>query len=224
VLDIGFETSEGYSTGNLFGQNSWAGDDDGRIKIFNSLANSGTQCLGLNGSNPGSVIEDYLSFDSVSGEFTWEFSIRDQGYYNGSNNFIRLADSGNDEYATYLYIDGKGYNGLSINYVTQSGMVELKSYDDHLWHDIKIVGNTTDDTFDFYFDTDPVILDKPFYNDVSDIASLNVGSDTYAGGAYSIYVDDVKLTSTVPVPGAAWLLGSGLISLIGFRNKYRGGR
>ena len=37
----------------------------------------------------------------------------------------------------------------------------------------------------------------------------------------SIYIDDLTVGSSVPVPGSILLLGSGLIGLVGFRRKYR---
>ena len=135
-------------------------------------------------------------------------------------NFVRLADSGNDEYAAYLFLDGKGYSGVSIKYVDGAGMHELAIVDDDSWHDIKIVGNTVSDTFDFHLDGALESSGNPFYEDVDDIANLCVGSDTYSGGAYQIWIDDVKLTA-VPDPGAICLLAPGLVALMRFRRNGR---
>ena len=38
-------------------------------------------------------------------------------------------------------------------------------------------------------------------------------------GNVIVFVDDVSVTAVVPVPAAAWLLGSGLIGLIGFGRR-----
>jgi hypothetical protein len=125
VLDIGFEESEGYTTGNLYGQNSWDGaywENSTHIRVGNNIAKTGTQALELNGSGSASEIENNLSFNTVSGEFTWAFSIRESdyhtenGYYNGSDNFIRLKEHfpTYERIALHLIIDGFGYNGIGI--------------------------------------------------------------------------------------------------------------
>jgi len=209
VLDIGFEVSEGYSTGNLSGQNSWVGDSDARIEVGDSLAKTGTQSLELNGRGSSStILENYLPFDAVSGEFVWEFAVHGNGVINSVDNFIRLSDTGNDKYAVHLLLDGKGYSGFSINYVDVGGVHELVLIDDDNWHAVKIVGDTADDKFDFYLDGNLESSANPFHEDVDDLANLSVGSEQYSGGAYQMYVDDVKLTG-VPEPATLALLSVG---------------
>ena len=214
----GFETGEGYSVGALSGQDDWQGNIELHIAVDGSSAKSGTQSLKLNGSGSTAQIEDYRAFGAVSGEFTWAFSVRDQGYYNGSDNFVRLSDTGNDAYAVYLFLDGMGYSGLSIKCVDVGGMYELAIVNDGEWHDIVIVGDTSDDTFDFRLDGLLPVTGNPFYQDVDDIANLSVGSDRYSGGAYQIRVDDVSVTY-VPTPGTIMLLVPGLVGFVQVRRN-----
>ena len=217
----GFEVGDGYSVGALSGQDSWQGDVEGsHITVDDGPAKTGTQALMLNGRGSGAQVEDYRAVGSVTGEFTWEFSVIGNGIYNGSDNFIRLSDTGNDAYAAYLFFDGRGYSGVKINYVDATGMHELLTFADSLWHDIKIVGSTLTDTFDFHFDGSLEASARPFFHDVDDIANLSVGSDTYSGGAYQIAVDDVRLTY-VPTPSTSLLMVPGLIHLmrLGRRRK-----
>lgn len=53
------------------------------------------------------------------------------------------------------------------------------------------------------------------------IAAFNQ-ADGILGTFQAIAIDDVRLqlTPSVPVPGAIWLLGSGVICMVGFRRKY----
>ena len=58
------------------------------------------------------------------------------------------------------------------------------------------------------------------------LAILGNVSDVTGGALAGLYIDDVVIdtrcvpvTSEVPIPGAIWLLGSGLLGLIGYRKK-----
>jgi hypothetical protein len=62
--------------------------------------------------------------------------------------------------------------------------------------------------YDFYYEIDG-------YNPEWVAISLS-GYDYFAGG-----IIDHMCVSSVPIPGAVWLLGSGLIGLIGARKKFR---
>jgi hypothetical protein len=228
VLDIGFETSEGYTTGNLYGQNSWDGADLPYIAVGANVAKTGTQSLELNGSGCAATQEDFLSFNSVSGEFIWEFSIHDNDFYNGTDNYLRLYEDKltYKRLAIYLKIYGLDYNGLRIRYNARNEFgnpwwFDLVQYDDHSWHDIKIIGDTGNDTFDFYFDDGLVSQDCPFLWEVDNIDFIAVGANEGpTSSSYQIYIDDIKL-SAVPIPGALWLLGSGLIGIVGIRRKFK---
>ena len=218
VLDIGFEESEGYTTGNLYGQNSWDGDNTAHIRVGNNIAKTGTQSLELNGSWSAAESKDKLSFNTVSGEFTWAFSIHESdyytenGYYNGTDNFIRLKEHfpTYERIALYLRIDGFGYNGIVIYNVARNASGNLVpmlliAYDDHSWHDITIVGNIDSDTFDFYFDDVLVSQDNAFMQEVDHIDIISVGSTESNSNdfPYQIYIDDIKLsTEPIPPPGA----------------------
>ena len=68
--------------------------------------------------------------------------------------------------------------------------------------------------------------------DVTEIAGMNVTCrlnfnvyDYDQDDAYdtALLVDNIRLntSSSVPIPGAVWLLGSGIIGLVGLRQKYR---
>ena len=50
-----------------------------------------------------------------------------------------------------------------------------------------------------------------------DIVNANTPSNTYAAGPENF--DNLSFNQ-VPIPAAAWLLGSGLIGLVGIRRKF----
>jgi len=73
-----------------------------------------------------------------------------------------------------------------------------------------------EDITDIVFHFDPATLIIPDYNPEW-IAIDILGQDFYIQG--EIWHECLPQESTVPIPGAVWLLGSGLLGLIGFRKK-----
>lgn len=59
-----------------------------------------------------------------------------------------------------------------------------------------------------------------FLGIIDDTSPFAMASITTIGGGFFLYnVDDIT-TAVVPLPGALWLFGSGLIGLLAFRRKY----
>jgi hypothetical protein len=65
---------------------------------------------------------------------------------------------------------------------------------------------------------------QPFtINEDADMIPINILFSAYGGDNVGMLLDNVKLEDApaVPIPGAIWLLGSGILGIIGYRKKVK---
>lgn len=168
-----------------------------------------------------------------------------RAYYNANlyiETFLRIDSHANKlsvenqaEVVFSLYDTGSGYNGywtgIELDYdgpvsiALQLGLIE---------------GSILDETpvsidFDTFYklvvqvDQDQTMnvslyeLDSTFLGSVSSLKVLPANGGAIAiGGRYETTYDDFYLAGNpVPIPGAVWLLGSGLVGLAGARRKFK---
>ncbi len=119
------------------------------------------------------------------------------------------------------YMDGWGYDGWSGQLTedrTGPSLVMLNA-----WNHI-MVSAAADQVSLYINGTLAVQRDRGTISD--GIHPFRIGYQSDFGGAgFKGYIDNFRISdaalSPVPIPGAVWLLGSGLIGLLGFRRKRR---
>jgi hypothetical protein len=161
--------------------------------------------------NGGDVPLNYSSF-TIEMEADTDDIINGQMVPCSTSFTISAVGSGNFEIGTKVFArnwsDGEGVLGLQ----TDGGGVVTEA--DHDLLDIQEAA-----LYGYLLDTSlgPVIEDTPLaYN----AGFINV--PTSVGDLTFYDIEQVTFVATaVPIPGAAWLLGSGLISISGMRKKFK---
>ena len=219
---IDFDTSS-YTTGNLYGQNSWAGDNVASIQVINTEFQTGNQSIKVNAGQGGNEGIDYLNIGTVADQFMWKFYWKPDNTNTGwtktwLESSVDMKDGPTlaflgDGYIFYYYNDGLPRSELLI-----SGLGQID------WLAVVVIGNSTARTYDVYLgnlsDDNRIADDIPFdgnYLPPTELNYLNFQS-TGDSGCNTHYYDSVHI-GAVPIPGAMWLLGSGLLGLIGLKRK-----
>jgi hypothetical protein len=132
------------------------------------------------------------------------------GYYSGST---ALFNNNNEGVTVLSRVDGNAFSFNSID------LAELSPYDDSAYaFDVTFNGLFADGSSVFQ----TVTLDNlTGVQNYTFSAFSNVVSVNWAQGGYDFHQFDNVNAAPVPVPAAAWLLGSGLIGLLGARKKDR---
>lgn len=221
---IDFDTP-GYTTGNLYNQNSWAGDDSASIQVANTESQTGDQSIKVNAGWGGSSGIDYLDIGIVDGQFMWKFYWKPDNASNGwtktwLESSVGMKDGPTlsfigDDAIYYYYNDGAARSELLIDGLNQTD-----------WLAVVVIGNSTDRSYDVYLGDlsvhNRIADDIPFDGNYSPPTGLNFLNfqSTGSSGANTHYYDSVHI-GAVPIPGAVWLLGSGLLGLVGIRRRKR---
>jgi len=161
------------------------------------------------GGNPGGRIQWLDAGDGVAyflAPWTGNFS----GYIGGTL-----------QYDINLLWDAAGYTS-HWEVIVESGTQEIYYHEHH--HPLKWTWTTYEIPLtadQFKTDVGTFVDETVFQNIMSSVTALKIRAD------YSFYVsseivglDNVKLTA-IPAPSALWLLGSGLIGIIGVRRKLK---
>jgi hypothetical protein len=145
------------------------------------------------------------------GVSTWTYDIWEQGapavINQGSD--IRLFD--NNTY-DWVIVDDSIYNGGSF---VKDVWFELELSPGSYYFQYTIgVSALLEGIRQDAFNESHVWVESAIYTG-TDIANWVQFSDSYPDGV------ELLITTTVPIPGAAWLLGSGLIGIVGVRRKFK---
>lgn len=238
---IGFSPEEGYVAGNLAGQPSIGGsvwETTNATSFFTVYQGAGfgggdhANSLKVNLSNHTNPPEyDYASkrMVPIAGQFTAGFSIYYSLYADdvGDETCIALGQHKDSDWGIYLGMNKTSNNSMAYHNGSEwTQITNGLSY--RKWYDVEISGDVATGLFDIdiYLEENTSLVgsatDLTFRDAPSELAYVmltNEGS-TEDGGAYHHYYDDLHL-NPVPIPGAAWLLGSGLLGLIGLKRKRR---
>ena len=146
-------------------------------------------------------------------------------YGSGDNSALLVVDFTAAEYDSFAW---------EINFSDSTVTVEdlltiVDNYDDDFSFTIQseTLGTIGTITYGSYSKTPPPMwlgysssdLGETWTSEGIRVASLTVGGEGGAFGLTPNLGQGDPVTPTVPVPGAVWLLGSGLIGLIGIRRK-----
>ncbi len=232
---IDFESAEGYTAGNnLYGQpspgNAWAGEDEAGIQITNSAGSLGSQSVLIDPSASDKT-RDYLDVGSIPNQFMLEFDWRpiasaqpsgDATFYLSQNGnsissgvgpWVQFAS--NSTVYQIKYLDGGYVRNIKLG-------MDINEYVDQWWG-VKIIGDLSSHTFDFYFNgmLEGEDLEYRHNLDTNKATSLNyLGLQASETGNTDFYFDNIRI-SAVPIPSTISLLGIGLLGLAGAnrRNK-----
>jgi hypothetical protein len=72
-----------------------------------------------------------------------------------------------------------------------------------------------------YYFWSGTVVDNPDFPDRAWLFEFNSGSQGYNGFGYERHAWAVRDMSPIPIPSAVWLLGSGLIGIVGVRRKFK---
>lgn len=221
---IDFDTPS-YATGDLYGQNLWAGNDVTSIQVINTEFQTGDQSIKVNagwGGNENAGI-DYLDIGAVDNQFMWKFYWKPDNTNTGwtktwLESSVGMKDGptlsfSGDDAIFYYYNDGTPRSELLISDLNQTD-----------WLAVVVIGNSTARTYDVYLNNldllNRIADDIPFdgnYFPPTELNYLNFQS-TGLYGSNTHYYDSVHI-GVVPIPGAVWLLGSGFIGLVAVRRR-----
>jgi hypothetical protein len=151
---ISFETSEGYTVGNLNGQQgwtTWGGVPVGNPKVMNSNATHGVNSFTMlsEGDNMSSCgieknISSFVTGDDVEISFDYKFEDLD-----GSDYEIAVYNDTDYYYTAALRID---YFSGDLSYRTGSGFVTGPTLNPNQWYNIKIAIKKTTNTLQYFVD------------------------------------------------------------------------
>ncbi|MEQ1637903.1 MAG: VPLPA-CTERM sorting domain-containing protein [Methylococcales bacterium] len=180
-------------------------------------------------SQTGSVIQDQSVETNPSSTHAITAGAQSHGVIN--NNLMQAASQSHPSVAeSYTYADaynyaefeitGQGYVEISLNWSTSvSG--EEGNYFDYSTAQAYLLGQPQDDNINYFFDYIDSNYDGTInHNGTFTLRFDNDGNDTFSGFIQSeAYTEAYGSVAPVPVPAAIWLLGSGLVGLMGFSRR-----
>jgi len=227
VYSTGFETSDGYTTGPISGQNGWQVFNSPLAQVENTFADGGSQALWINGNSNSDqngayhvdaptepIIELSADLYIASGiENEWQFSATGPGLsgYIGGINLIPTNPVG----------------GLTDNIQIESGSLgTVGTFNLNTWNLVDFVFDMDTQTYSFSLNGTLIASGLAFCGSNSGCTGAPVAS--YADSFFDVfgstnstdegYMDNFSLTQSTgaaPEPGTLLLMGAGLALVAG---------
>jgi|SRR5690554_3688004 len=208
---ISFEASEGYTTGDINGQNGWTVTPTSETTfienqvITTELASNGSQSLKIvtetafQGQN-SPVIGAFKTLDTpiTDAQYTFSFDINISELGGADFAFFALSEGLNDEgQTTYFFVNRvlfnyeANLNTLDVN-DTGDGLVVVSAPDftwaPTTWYNLRIEGDNDTETIEYYID-DVLVYTGSTYRDTA-ITDIRFVNDNWGGFAY---IDNFKI-------------------------------
>lgn len=220
--DSGSYRGSNSQAGSLFGWETVWSDFSNGNEYDSSSATEHVDTLALSPSSLSHIDASAGAQTTNTNIYSWSSSAGDNGgYFSAASiaqrwgSFYVEAGSGTIDlsYDYLLSTEGTSTNGLS--YGLAQTWATLVTYDlDNGW----VTQPTVSDYVDLYLDT-------ASGSETSGVKTMTISGD-FSAGMYGIYTISTKSVtsvadeaSPVPIPQAAWLLGTGLIGLLGLRRR-----
>jgi hypothetical protein len=199
---ISFEASEGYTVGNIYGQNSWTTTSNGATPpvyianqvVSSDLATAGSRSLKLvkeaaYGSQSSPVMGGFLNLTTVptSTNFTVSFDVRITDQSSSSSDFLfrGVTTAGTGTIAYYITFR---YNGaISVASIvppatTPTVIATTATWATNTWYRVKIVGTATN--LLYYVNNNLVYTASQLSATPGSINRIDFVHDNYLGTAY----------------------------------------
>ncbi len=203
---VDFESSEGYSAGNLHGQptsgNQWSDDDSAKIAVTSAQSLSGLQSILLDPGLATGKVSNELDVGALPAQFSVKFYWRPSGTTSGQANIYLTQFAGSQtSFAGPRIVFVASGSFYQIKYVENGSVQNIKLgmspgvYEDNWW-EVEVVGDISTRTFDFYLDGTLEGSDLGFRNTITTLAtSLNyLGVEASNTGVMDHYFDDFQIT------------------------------
>ncbi len=202
--------------------NTWTASGD--VHISSAQAVSSGSSAYFDGNNDYIGVSDSSVFD-FGGRFTIDFYIFP---LDGTSMNQYIAGESRPDYGNGVdirfdggYMDGWGYDGWFGRLTedrTKPGLVNLNN-----WNHIMVSADTNQVSL---YINGQLAVQRPRGTISDGVNPFRIGDQLNFGGlGFKGYIDDFRISdqplAPVPIPGAVWLLGSGLIGFAGLRNRLK---
>lgn len=187
--NISFETSEGYTIGNLTGQQSWArwgGITNNNSKVINTTATAGSNSVNVisnSSGTSGGITKNVSGFTKTEYSFDYKTSAV------GSSEYHMVVQDLDDNIVGGFNIEPSQGGLLVYNGVIDDGVATSVNISANTWYNFKLIANLATHTVTYYLNN--ILLgSQPISNSVMGFNVLNFVYDNEGSG---FTMDNIKI-------------------------------
>ncbi|MFS4427957.1 T9SS type A sorting domain-containing protein [Chryseobacterium sp. S90] len=201
---ISFEASEGYTTGNINGQQGWITTNDGGTPpvyltsqlVSAEMASQGSNSLKITpdlpyGPQQSPVMGGFYTFTTplTYNSFTQSFDVRLTQKSSSSSDFVFRTVSTTGAGGIVTYIDFSYDGSILIATAGSGNLVNTnQTWNANTWYRVKIVSTATG--IQYFLNDALIYTGQPFSN--NNINRMDFVHDNYGGSAY---IDNIKINN-----------------------------
>ncbi|RQO40745.1 hypothetical protein DBR39_07350 [Chryseobacterium sp. KBW03] len=201
---ISFEASEGFTAGNINGQQGWTSTSDGEVPptyitsqlVSTEMATQGSSSFKITpdplfGPQQGPVIGGFYTFTAplTYNSFTQSFDVRLTQKNTSTSDFVfrTVNTAGAGSIVTYINFS---FNGKILIVTAGSGTLvdTTQTWNANTWYRVKVVSTATG--IQYYLNDTLIYTGQPYSN--SNINRMDFVHDNYGGSAY---IDNIKINN-----------------------------